>query len=146
MRRMISILFACLATYAPAATLPEGFIETPVATGLSGATAMAFSPDGRLFVCEQHGALRVIKNGTLLEAPFVEIPVDSTGERGLLGVAIDPDFATNQWVYVYYTATTPAINSPSPKMRGVIRLCTRSQSGRRDRCPANRVAEAGAGD
>src|SRR3712207_9409620 len=37
--------------------------------------------------------------------------VSSSGERGLLGVAFDPDFATNQYVYVYYTATTPAIHN-----------------------------------
>ena len=47
--------------------------------------------------------LRVVKNGGLLAAPFVNLTVDSNGERGLLGVAFDPDFATNQFVYVYYT-------------------------------------------
>lgn len=111
MRPLTAIVLVCLAAYASAATLPEGFIETPVASGLSRATAMAFAPDGRLFVCQQGGALRVIKNGALLDVPFVEIPVESSGERGLLGVAFDPDFASNQWVYVYYTATAPTIHN-----------------------------------
>ena len=55
--------------------------------------------------------LRVIKNGALLATPFLTVTVNSSGERGLLGVAFDPNFATNQFVYVYYTATTPAIHN-----------------------------------
>jgi glucose/arabinose dehydrogenase len=99
---------------ASAATLPAGFTETQVATGLAAPTAMAFAPDGRLFVAEQGGRLRVIKNGALLSAPFVSLTVDSAGERGLLGVAFDPSFASNQYVYVYYTtATSPVHNRVS---------------------------------
>ena len=94
-----------------AATLPTGFTETLVANGLSNPTAMAFAPDGRLFVAQQEGQLRVIKNGALLPTPFLTLTVNSAGERGLLGVAFDPAFATNQWVYVYYTAPRPAIHN-----------------------------------
>jgi glucose/arabinose dehydrogenase len=72
---------------------------------------MDFAPDGRLFVCLQTGQLRVIKNGVLLGTPFVTLTVDSFNERGLLGVTFDPGFATNQFVYVYYTVPgTPAHN------------------------------------
>ena len=70
---------------ARAATLPAGFAETIVASALANPTAMEFTPDGRLFVCEQGGELRVIKNGALLPTPFVSLAVDSSGERGLLG-------------------------------------------------------------
>src|SRR5262249_18374337 len=49
------------------------------------------------------GQLRVIKNGSLLATPFLTLTVDSTGERGLLGVAFDPNFAANNFIYVYYT-------------------------------------------
>ncbi len=94
-----------------AATLPTNFSESQIASGMTNPTAMAFAPDGRLFVCQQGGQLRVIKNGALLTTPFVTLTVDSAGERGLLGVAFDPDFPTNQFVYVYYTATTPAIHN-----------------------------------
>src|SRR6267378_8596024 len=83
------------ATPAPAATLPSGFTETLVANGLSSPTAMQFAPDGRLFVCLQGGQLRVIKNGALLATPFLTVTVDAAGERGLLGVTFDPDFANN---------------------------------------------------
>jgi len=64
---------------------------------------MAIAPDGRIFVCEQTGALRVIKNGAVLPAPFMTLVVDPDGERGLLGIAFDPNFATNNFLYVYYT-------------------------------------------
>jgi glucose/arabinose dehydrogenase len=75
---------------------------------------MEFAPDGRLFVCLQGGTLRVIKNGALLPTPFLTVSVDSSGERGLLGVTFDPDFATNHFVYVYYTvATSPRHNRVS---------------------------------
>ena len=72
---------------------------------------MDFAPDGRLFVCLQGGQLRVIKNGTLLATPFLTVTVDSSGERGLLGVAFDPNFATNNFIYIYYTVPgSPAHN------------------------------------
>jgi len=107
------ILLAILGT-SRAATLPAGFTETQIASGMSTPTAFAFAPDGRLFVCQQGGQLRVIKNGTLLATPFVTLGVDSSGERGLLGVAFDPAFASNHFVYVYYTVnTSPRFNRVS---------------------------------
>jgi glucose/arabinose dehydrogenase len=100
----LSTLLVCLSAFtsAGAATLPAGFTETQI-SGLSNATAMAIAPDGRIFVCLQGGSLRVIKNGALLPTPFVALTVDPSGERGLLGVAFDPNFATNSFLYVYYT-------------------------------------------
>ena len=67
---------------------------------------MEFAPDGRLFVCEQGGSLRVIKNMALLVTPFVTVTTTSLGERGLLGIAFDPGFHTNQFLYLYYTSTS----------------------------------------
>jgi glucose/arabinose dehydrogenase len=87
-----------------AATLPVGFTEIAI-SGLSSPTAMEIAPDGRIFVCQQGGALRVIKNGALLPAPFVTLSVDSNGERGLLGIAFDPNFASNNFLYLYYTVS-----------------------------------------
>lgn len=95
-----------------AATLPSGFVETQITgNGLSNTTAIALHPDGRIFVCQQTGELRVIKNGVVLPTPFVTLPVNSVGERGLLGVAFDPNYATNRFIYVYYTATTPTVHN-----------------------------------
>lgn len=110
-----AVLVVCLSVLAnpatQAATLPSGFTESTFASGLSNPTAMAFAPDGRLFVCQQTGQLRVVKNGALLATPFLSLTVNSSGERGLLGVAFDPNFTANQFVYVYYTATSPAIHN-----------------------------------
>jgi len=86
--------------------LPQGFTKNEDwITGLSSATAFATAPDGRLFVAQQGGQLRVVKNGQMLATPFVTLPVDANGERGLIGVALHPDFATTPWVYVHYTST-----------------------------------------
>ena len=87
------------------ATLPAGFTETTI-SGLSNPTAMEIAPDGRIFVCQQGGSLRVIKNGALLSTPFLTLSVDANGERGLLGIAFDPNFAGNNFIYVYYTVST----------------------------------------
>ena len=96
-----------------AATLPPGFTETSI-NGVSNPTAMQIAPDGRIFVCEQGGSLRVIKNGALLATPFVTLSVDPNGERGLLGIAFDPNFASNNFLYLYYTvSSTPRHNRVS---------------------------------
>jgi uncharacterized repeat protein (TIGR03806 family) len=87
--------------------LPDGFASTVVATDITGATAMTIAPDGRVFVCEQTGALRVVKDDVLLPTPFVTLEVDSTWERGLIGVALDPSFPKAPYVYVCYVAARP---------------------------------------
>ncbi len=90
---------------------PSGFQDSLFISGLFSPTAMAFAPDGRLFVAQQNGQLKVEKNGQLLAVPFVTLNVDSTGERGLLGVAFDPDFTNNQYIYVYYTTAGSPIHN-----------------------------------
>jgi glucose/arabinose dehydrogenase len=72
---------------------------------------MAVAPDGRVFVAQQGGALRVVRNGALLSQPFLTVSVNSSGERGLLGIAFDPNFATNNFVYVYYTTSAAPIHN-----------------------------------
>jgi glucose/arabinose dehydrogenase len=89
-----------------AQTFPANFTQVAVASGMPNPTVVTFAPDGRIFVAQQNGRLRVIKNGSLLATPFIQLTVDSNGERGLLGVAFDPDFVTNQYVYLYYTVPT----------------------------------------
>jgi glucose/arabinose dehydrogenase len=113
--RCIILVAACLCLSGAsfsinAATLPAGFTETQVA-GLPNPTAMELAPDGRLFVCLQTGQLRVIKNGVLLPPPFLTVNTDSNGERGLLGIAFDPNFSINKSIYVYYTVPTPVLHN-----------------------------------
>lgn len=87
-------------------------IETIVSDAQSPVD-LAFTPDGRVFYTEKNtGRIRVIKNGALLEAPFATLSVDHFAERGLLGIAAHPDFATNHFLYVYYSkSTTDGISS-----------------------------------
>ncbi|HEX8435219.1 PQQ-dependent sugar dehydrogenase, partial [Archangium sp.] len=90
-----------------AATVPARFTDTQLVSGLASATAMALAPDGRIFVCEQAGRLRIIEDGKLLPEPFLSVATNTSGERGLLGATFDPDFPRQPYVYVYYTATSP---------------------------------------
>ena len=96
--------FASVLAPSPAgAVVPAGFADQLVAS-VPSPTAMAFTPDGRLLVTTQAGAVRVIEDGVLLAAPAVTLPsVCSNSERGLLGVAVDPQFATNGFVFLYYS-------------------------------------------
>ena len=90
---------------------PAGFADELVAAGFGQPTAMALAPDGRVFVAEQTGALRVVKAGVLRATPFVRLAVNSAGERGLLGIALHPSFASNGFVYLYHTVPgAPARN------------------------------------
>ncbi|MBX3380026.1 MAG: PQQ-dependent sugar dehydrogenase [Phycisphaeraceae bacterium] len=102
-----------------AATLPGNFAENKIGTANNG-TAMDFSPDGKLYVLEQPGTMKVFSgsgiNWTQI-APsgnfFTGSPltVNSSGERGLLGIAFDPDYMNNRYLYCYYTATSPAVHN-----------------------------------
>jgi|GEM_PF-3037860 len=88
--------------------LPTGFSEAVMASGLTSPTAMEFSPDGKLFVAEQGGTMEVWQNGKQVQANFfanTPITTSTVVERGLLGIAFDPKFSTNRFVYVYYTTT-----------------------------------------
>lgn len=96
-------------------TQPTGFARSDVLAGLTNATAFAQAPDGRWFVAEQGGTLRVVAaNDTLLPTPFVTLTVDPTGERGLLGLALHPEFGSNpgkRWVYLYYTTPEGGVHN-----------------------------------
>ena len=92
------LCFAAMAFKGTAQTYPSGFSQVLVANGISSPTIMQFAPDGRLFIAQQAGALRVVKNGALLTKPFITLTVSSSGERGLLGIAFDPSFSTNNFI------------------------------------------------
>jgi glucose/arabinose dehydrogenase len=94
------------------AVVPAGFSDATFVNGLSLPVAMEFAPDGRLFVCEKNGALRVVTAaGTLLPTPFLTLSVSTAGEQGLLGVAFDPQFATNGYLYCYYSVPGAPVHS-----------------------------------
>src|SRR5262245_8897534 len=90
-----------LALPAYAGNPDPGWTDQPYVTGLTAPTAMAFLPDGRLLITEKAGALRVWNGSSL--ATLGTIAVCSSSEMGLLGVAVDPNFASNGFVYLYRT-------------------------------------------
>ncbi|HUP48657.1 MAG TPA: PQQ-dependent sugar dehydrogenase [Thermoanaerobaculia bacterium] len=76
---------------------------TEVARGLEVPWSIAFAPDGRIFVTERPGRIRVIEDGALRSQPLHTIPnVSSRSEEGLMGLALHPDFGQNRLLYVCY--------------------------------------------
>src|SRR5690349_4411119 len=83
-----------------AIALPSGFTQRVVAS-VPEPTAFAFLPDGRMLVTSRSGKLRVIRDGALLSTAAIDLASKTCPERerGLLGVAVDPSFASNRFVY-----------------------------------------------
>lgn len=130
-----ALLAAALLAAAPLAgdTFPANFTHELVAS-IGGPTALAFTPDGRLLVTSQSGTLRVVANATTAtpSAPVTVMTMPATKlcfnfERGLLGVAVDPAFATNHYIYLYYTNNTdnhanPCLNNNNAPRNRVSRF------------------------
>ncbi|TMV44611.1 PQQ-dependent sugar dehydrogenase [Paenibacillus mesophilus] len=88
-----------------ATSIPYGEAEV-VAEKLNVPWDIAFVPDGRILFTERPGSIRIIEAGKLLAEPlfaFTDAPVVSRGESGLLGLALDPAFAKNNYLYTYHT-------------------------------------------
>jgi len=103
---LVALVAAPTAAHA-APTLPAGFSTVTVAKSLWDATAFAYTPDGRrVFVVEKRGRVAVVHPGVSQTPKTVldlEGKVAVNGDRGMLGIAVDPAFATNGWVYLLYT-------------------------------------------
>jgi glucose/arabinose dehydrogenase/PKD repeat protein len=100
----LSLLY--LDTKPVSAVAPSGFTDQLVASVLKRPTALAFTPDGRLLVANQNGKLLVYESGALRTTPALDISAkvcSAVGERGLAGIAVDPNFAANHYIYLYYT-------------------------------------------
>src|SRR5215203_1046451 len=102
---LVAGLFTVFLWAKPATTLPDDFTDSLV-TDVPAPTALAFTPDGRMLVTSKSGQLHVFdQNGNELSSPALNIGprVCSNSERGLLGVAVDPNFGSNGYVYLYHT-------------------------------------------
>lgn len=103
----MSVALAILAPLASVSAATWSISVPKVLGGLSSPTQVTSAGDGtnRLFVTERRGTIRVVQNGVLKAGYFLDIrsKVSDGGERGLLGLAFDPDFSTNHRFYVYYT-------------------------------------------
>jgi glucose/arabinose dehydrogenase len=100
--------------------LPSGFSSSYVTGTFSSPTGMAIAPDGRIFIIQQNGEVYIVSGGTLLSTPFADFNVDDNGERGLLGIAFDPSFSSNNYIYFYYTE--PDTGSSNPIHNRVVRV------------------------
>jgi glucose/arabinose dehydrogenase len=116
---------------AHAATLPTGFQEKIVFSGLNRPTAFRFAPDGRVFVAEKSGLIKVFENLADTSPTIVadlRTNVHNFWDRGLLGLALDPNLASNPYLYVLYTYDYHRINGrPAPNWGTV--------GGTEDGCP-----------
>lgn len=95
---------ACAGGAAAAPSFQVGFTEEKVAVGLTSPSAITAAPDGRVFIAQQDGVIRLLKHDTLLARPFATLEAESYGERGLMGLALDTGFTNNGYVYVYYSS------------------------------------------
>jgi glucose/arabinose dehydrogenase len=93
-----------------ASVLPDGFQDTVALSGLTDPTVMQFSQDGRIFVGQKNGVIKVFSSLTDTHpVTFADLSseVDNYWDRGLLGLALDPNFPTKPYVYVLYTYDAP---------------------------------------
>jgi glucose/arabinose dehydrogenase/PKD repeat protein len=106
---VVGSLTSLLATTAPparAATLPSGFQESVVFSGLTNPTAVRFASDGRVFVAEKRGVIKVFDSLTdTTPTTFADLNVNvyNFWDRGLLGMALHPNFPATPYIYVLYT-------------------------------------------
>lgn len=109
---------------AQAQALAAGFRSERVVAGLQVPTAFARLPDGRILIAEKQGTVRVLKNGVLLDTPFIDLRsrVNDYWDRGLIGLAADPDFATNGHVYLAYVYEHDATRYDAPKTSRLTRV------------------------
>lgn len=131
------LLVAALAVAAPssASALPDGFEEQTIADGLNHPTAVAFAPasDGRMFIAEQPGRVKVrMPNGTVSLLLDWRDRINSFGDRGLVGIEADTDFGANGYLYILFVADNDAIDDDGPHSSRLVRLTV---------SPANEIME-----
>jgi glucose/arabinose dehydrogenase/PKD repeat protein len=103
---ILALLALGLVSSPSAVAAPPNDFQTSlvVGDGLNGPSGFEIAPDGRIFILERGGKIKIVKNGQLLSTPFADLPSEDTGDRGLIGIAFDPEFGqSNHNVYFYYT-------------------------------------------
>jgi glucose/arabinose dehydrogenase len=127
--RVACVVACCAASLAaaPAAgfALPAQFEEVELAAGLTKPTAVAFAPDGRMFIAEQAGRVRVREaDGTLRADPLIDWRdrVNAFSGRGMIGIATDRDFADNGYLYLLFVADNDATDDDGPHSSRLVRV------------------------
>lgn len=116
-----ALAVAAWAAISEAATLPPNFTESIITEPITKATAMAFAPDGKLFILEQHGLVQVYEgtgagmwtqiapNNNFFDGDPLDISFGN--ERGLDGIVFDPDYLSNRYIYFFYAKATPQVHN-----------------------------------
>jgi glucose/arabinose dehydrogenase len=95
----------------PVHAAPPNFINQTLIIGLNEPTAIEFLPDGSMLILERYGTIRIVEPGeiTTNPTPFLQLTNINTeqGERGLTGIALDPNYETNGYFYLFYTSASP---------------------------------------
>ncbi len=124
MRKIALVALLATITLVPiarAGTPESGFADTAAATSLNHPTALAFLPDGTFVVTEQPGDLVLVNGGTQTTLGAIDVCYDG-GEMGLLGAAIDPNFTSNGFIYLYRTNGTATCGGGPGRVNEVVRV------------------------
>jgi glucose/arabinose dehydrogenase len=105
-------------------TLPPGFIQEVIAQDLGPATAFAMTPAGSVLIARKHGSVKVLKDGSVLESPFIDISgqTNTYGDRGLMGIALHPNFPNPAYVYFAFAHDPPGAAGHDPSGARVARV------------------------
>lgn len=87
--------------------LPDNFFKSTLAEGFNEPTDFDIASDGTIFIIEKAGMIKIIKNGAVSNFINSPLPVNSQGERGLLGLTLDPNFNNNRSIYIFYVNNNP---------------------------------------
>lgn len=115
----------------PELDLPRGFEQEAVANGLTKPTAFAFAPDGRIFVAEKAGVVRVIDGSGLQARPWLDISgkINTYFDRGLDGIAVDPRWPAAPYIYLAYSYEPPEARGRNPEGARVSRVVRVTATG-----------------
>lgn len=108
---LCALLCWCCSLALRGETLPDGWTDAVVAQYLTWPTSVVVLPDGRILIGQQAGQILVVEHGQVLATPFAQLDADGYSDRGLLGMVLDPHFATTHALYLFYTRQgTPEVN------------------------------------
>ena len=105
-RTFLVVASVWISTTEPLAATPTEYAVETFIRGLDTPWGFEFAPDGRIFISERPGRIRIVERGKLRPEPWMSIDVAAAGEAGLLGLAIDPKFSQTRFIYVAYTYRT----------------------------------------
>lgn len=93
--------------------LPEGFVPELIVGGLTSPVDLTFTPDGRVFIAEKGGVVKVVDDGSVNAEPFIDLSaeVNNVGDRGLVGIAVHPRFPELPFVYLSYVYDPPEVQA-----------------------------------